>query len=356
MAHTRIAIAAAFFILLASPAFALNITTPALLDFAAQAVPADQGFSIAEFPYAGTTGFAVVSNDEVYAIFASGIPLLENQPLTDIHNIEGALADYYLSQGHSPNLTFSDVHAGIASVSDDYEKGEDKCRILTGTDRTECIDFDTCQKACYSVTSFCRPIALGVGRAFINEIWAFENNSILLGTVYLNESVAHAALLDGITQEEAAAYLDSLVAINRAATQASNSALYDAYSYCFEPDYALPVITNMQLYAQKAYAKAKPFFTLAQSAQLVRQRTLDALERKVAPAPAGAPEANSTAEPALQNTAEPGNATLPPSQPEPPAEGISDLVAMAGAAALVAIFIAGILHLAFFSKKKKKGL
>lgn len=339
--------------LLPACAFALNENSTAILEFAAQAVPSGQSFTISAFPYAGTTGFIVMSGGEAYAIFAEGVPVLDGQPITGIDSIEGALSAYYLSQGYSPNLTLSDVHAGIVSISDNYQPGEDKCRVLTGTDRTECVDFESCQKACYSVTSFCQPIALGTGRVFIDEIWKFENNSIELDKAYLGEQVAHSALLDGIAHEEAVAYLDSLVTLNRAATEASSSQLYDGYSYCFEPDYALPVITNMQLYAQKAYAKSKPFFEIPQQAQLVRQRTLDALERQKASEPAQ-PE-NATNASGLEN------ATVPIGSGEPePAQatslsdnGSADLLPLAGAAGLALIFAAAI-YLALSGKKKKK--
>jgi hypothetical protein len=340
--------------LLPASAFALNENSTAILDFAAQAVPSNQSFAVHPFPYAGTTGFVVLSNGEAYAVFASGVPVLEGQPLTDAANIEGALAAYYSSQGYSPNLTFSDVHAGIESVSDNYQPGEAKCRVLTGTDRTKCIDFESCQRACYSVTSFCQPIALGTGRVFIDEIWKFENSSLGLDKAYLGEQVAHSALPDGITHEEALAYLDSLVTLNRAATQASNSQLYDAYSYCFEPDYALPVITNMQLYAQKAYAKSRPFFTLSQDAQLVRQRTLDALERKKASEPP--PAANETDESALQNATVPGGSEEPASPPQSSSlsdNGSADLLPLAGAAGLALIFAAAI-YAALSVRKKRK--
>jgi len=342
--------------ILACAASALSSSSPALLEFASYAVPSNQSFSIQQFPYQGSIGFAVVSNGEVYALFASGVPILEEQPLTGDGQIGGALSAYYSSQGNSPNLSFSDVHAGISSVSGNYAKGEAKCRVLTGTDRTACTSFDTCQKACYSVTSFCQPIALGTGRAFIEEIWEFENSSKALGEAYLNEGVMHAALLDGITHEEAVAYLDSLVALNRAATQASNSALYDGYSYCFEPDYALPVITNMQLSAQKAYARAAPFFAIGATAQQVRARTLAGMERRSFEL--AVTSNNTTSLPAFpeqQNrpgagqgeNASPGAASL--SSPAPPDGSI---LPAAAALSLIIAFAAGAFLLASGRKKK----
>lgn len=335
--------------MLAFPAHALTSNSSALLEFASYAVPSNQSFSIQQFPYKGATGFAVVSEGEVYAHFASGVPILEEQPLTGTAQIGDALSAYYLSQGHSQNLSFSDVHAGLLSVMANYEKGEAKCRILTGADRTACTSFETCQKACYSVTSFCQPIALGTSRVFIDEIWKFENNSIALGEAYLNESVAYRAFADGITQEEAHAYLDALVGVNRAATRASNSPLFDGYSYCFEPDYALPVITNMQLSAQKEYAQSEPFFTFNTTVDKVRAHTLAGIERRSFELTA---TSNGT-------TSLPSFPNQPPaqaneSQPAAPSSAPLDGSALPAAAALslIILFAAGAFLLASGRKKK----
>jgi len=346
---------ALFLVLLAPSAFAISQNSSAIVELAVFSVPRGQQFSVDPFMIKGSQSYAVVSNGEVYGIFVSGLPIFEDRPLTAPDEIENALTAYYASQNYSPGVTFEDVHAGIASVSDDYQKGEDKCRILTGTDRTECKSFEGCQKACYSVTSFCLNIALGSGRAFVDEIWEFENNSIALDSAYLNESTAYAQLLDGITHAEAVAYLDALMGVNRAATTASKSALYDGYSYCFEPDYALPVITNMQLTAQKRYALSEPFFTLAEKAKLVRSRTSNALEAMSAQAKdEAAAQAAKDAALAAQNA--PPEPLQNASSPEPAAQADSGFpIALAGAGILALMIIAGI-YLAFFSKKKGKGL
>jgi len=341
------------FLFLAGEACALSENSSAIIAFALQAVPSNQTYSIQPFPLGGSTGFAVVSNNEVYALFASGVPLIDERPLSGEAEISSALEAYYDSQGYSPNITFSDVHAGLVSVMQAHEKGEAKCRILTGTDRTPCTDFLSCQKACYSVTSFCQPIALGVGRPFINEIWKFENYSRELDEAYLNESVAYSALSGGITYDSAKAYLDSLIEVNRAATRASSSALYDGYSYCFEPDYALPVITNMELSAQKAFARAEPFFTLPAQAQLVRQRTLDALMRE--PKPPAAAASNLTANSSSQeaNISAPVQNTSSAQQPAAPQAPLLDgALPIAGAAALIIAFMAGAYFIAVGRKKK----
>ncbi|MFA6907491.1 MAG: hypothetical protein WC263_01555 [Candidatus Micrarchaeia archaeon] len=270
----------ALLLALSSPAYALSQNSSSIMKFASFAIPSGQQFSVQPFPLSGSQAYAVVSGGEVYGIFAQGLPILEDRPLTAPDELESALSAYYLSKGYSRNLSFADVHAGLISVMASHERGEAKCRILLGTDRTACTSFETCQKACYSVTSFCLNIALGSGKEFVNEIWKFENGSRALDAAYLDESTAYSQLLDGITPSEARAYLNALISLNRAATSASKSPLFDGYSYCFEPDYALPVITNMQLTAQKRYAQAEVFFALQDNAMRVRSLTTAALEAK----------------------------------------------------------------------------
>ncbi|MCX6771793.1 MAG: hypothetical protein NTX79_07090 [Candidatus Micrarchaeota archaeon] len=337
-------------ILLTPCAFALSQNSSAILSFAPFAVPHGQQFSVQPFSLSGSQAFAVASGSVVYGIFVSGLPVLENSPLTAPDELENALAAYYASQGYSPSITFSDVHAGLLSVMANREKGEAKCRILTGTDRTPCTSFESCQKACYSVTSFCLNIALGSGRVFIDEIWKFENSSRALGSAYLDESITYSSMQDGITQAKAMAYLDALGGVNRAATAASKSALFDGYSYCFEPDYALPVITNMQLTAQKRYALSEPFFMLSENAMQVRQRTQAALDASSAQQKdeRAAQEAKALAL-AGQNALFPRQNTSAP----PAASPSSDSAAIMVAAAMLVLILAAGAYL-FAGHKKKK--
>ncbi len=342
-------------LLLSGAASALSENSTAIREFAVVAVPQGQQFSIQPFPLKGSNAFAVATGSEVYGIFVSGLPVLESQPLTAPDEIESALAAYYLSQGYSPNISFTDVHNGLVAVMANREKGEAKCRILTGTDRTPCTSFESCQKACYSVTSFCLSIALGSGRPFVDEIWKFENNSRLLDSAYLNESTAYSALQGGVTPESAKAYLNALIGVNRAATAASKSALYDGYSYCFEPDYALPVITNMQLTAQKRYALSEPFFTLSEKAKLVRSRTLVALDaasaqEKDAEAAQAARDAAALSAQNESGIAQNASELSPTPQAQPDGSG-----ALLSMAFVVVVVLAGIAGVALYMKGMKKG-
>jgi hypothetical protein len=345
----------ALLLALPSIAFALSASSSAIADIANAALPAGQEYSVQQFEFKNASAFAIVSDNEIYALFASGLPLLEGHPLTGEADISRALEAYYPSQGYSPWLSFADIHAGLLSVSENYKKGEAKCRQITGTDVLPCDSYDSCRVACLG-TPFCPNFANG-GKPgeFIHVLLAFENNSKLLGQAYLDESAAYSPLLDGISPREAEAYLESLSGLNRAATRASQSPLYTDYSYCFEPDYSLPVITNMQLSAQKAYAQSRPFLALNSTAQQVRQRTLAALELQssMLPAEANRTSAGANASAAPENNSSVAPVPLPESPPVASPLG-SIFLPAAAALALTVLFLFGAHFIA--KRKKAKGL
>jgi hypothetical protein len=288
MANAREALAFILFMLFAAPAHALSEDSESMLDFAWQVVPENGSFYIQKFPFLGGQGFAVVSDGKVYALFEPGVPVLEEQPITDIARIEAMLSAYYYNEGYNDSLSFSAIHNGLVSVRADHEKGEEACRRITGTDVLPCDSYESCRMACIG-TPFCQNFAYsGKPGEFINILLAFENSSKALDSAYLGESMAYSLLLDGATQEEAGAYLDSLSAVRAAAEAAGQSPLFDDYSYCFAPDYAIPVVTNMQLSAKKAYAASEPFFHISEDAAKVRNRTITALDRNLQVAKANA--------------------------------------------------------------------
>lgn len=245
-------------------------------------VPEGTPFSIQNFTHGSSPAYAVVSGGRVQAFMVPNFPFVEPRVLSGTDEIAQALRSYYSSLGYSQDavLNFSAVHAGILSVKGNREKGEAKCRILLGTDRNPCADFDSCLRSCYSVTSFCQPVALGAGRPFVEEIMAFEENSRRISKAYAAEEAAYSAFSANVTNETAAAYLSVLQELNKAATSASQSPLFDGYSYCFAPDYSLPVITNLQLWAQTYYSESSRFYGLASEAARVQNSTLEGLARK----------------------------------------------------------------------------
>lgn len=323
-----------------------NATAPLVLGGVNTGVFVPQGaaYSIVNFTSGGGTAYAVISDGNVYAIFLPGI--LGHELTADNARIEAALSDYYKSLGLSPDSVdqFEAVHFGITELNDTHEEGAAKCRILLGTDTRECFDFDSCQKACYAVTSFCQPVALGAGREFINLIWEFENATAALEDAYDEEEAFFALFNKSKTRENMAAYLLSLERINRVAGAASQSRLYTDYSYCFEPDYSLPEITSLQLSAQRLYNSASPFFSISAEAKKIRDRTLEGLQKASQPEP-----------PAVQlNVSE--NVTNSSGIPEaPPAAAPSWAVLAMGGVILIVILAIGA-EVFFFAKRRRKGL
>ena len=264
---------------LLSISLAFPNTPPAVVVLSAQVAPNGTAHLPIPFQLGGSTAYAIVSGAEIQGFILPSNTMYGYYIATTPGEIEGALQAYYLMEGYSPDALsqFSAVHDGISRIKGTRDSGEAACRVLTGADRNPCDDFESCQKACYSVTSFCLPMALGAGRPFIDTIWLFENDSSALTSAYAAEADAYSAVSQNASQYNALAYLSSLVGINRAATRASQSQLYDEYSYCFSPDYSLPAITRLQQAAQKAYQNASRFYSIVPDAQAIANRTLSGM-------------------------------------------------------------------------------
>jgi hypothetical protein len=320
-------------------------------------------FTILNFTFKNSSAHAIVSLGEVRAIIApSQSHMLE--PITNQAELESAIYALYLSLGLSPNSTdeFSSVHENLTSLSQKRSSGESECRRLLGTDHFECASYDSCQKACYSVTSFCIRFALGIGRDFVNEVWAFENNTFYLDQAYEREQAAYAQFRANSTRESALSYLSSLKDINRAATRSASSMLYSDYSFCFSPEYGLRNITALQTRAELAWRNASYFYSLGDTAGRALEHTAGGLVRMRAyeasrPALANKPDApkpnasalnNSSQIPARQNQSPPSQ--LPPEQK--PKDYLDAAVASFAAVFTLLALFAGLAFYRFARKKK----
>ncbi|MCX8174878.1 MAG: hypothetical protein N3E51_01595 [Candidatus Micrarchaeota archaeon] len=245
-------------------------------------VPEGLGFSIENFTYGQGQAYAIVSAGEVYAILVPKFPLFMPEPLTQREEIESALYSYYISKGRSPRAIegFSQIHAKIRGISASYDAGEDKCRILLGTDRHPCFDFDSCQKACYSVTSFCLPLALGSGRNFIGYISEFENASSALNLSYAVEQEAYSNLTANSSRQNVLAYISAIEGIKNASYRAYASPFYWQYQICALPDYSIAAIEQLHFAARNQYNNASPFYILPSLADAVKKRTEAGIQRK----------------------------------------------------------------------------
>ena len=254
--------------------------------FGYQVVPPGIGFSVENFTCENKTTYVILSYDEPAAFFSlndtQGAAFPGIRPIVDTATISDYLHCYYVKTGHASNITdsFSKIHAEIAKLEDDDDRGEAGCRILLGTDRTKCVSFETCQRACYSVTSFCQPVALGVGRTFVNEIWTFENNSRALDEAYSKEEMAYAAFSENASKEMALDYLGTINETYAIAEQASVSPLFYDYSFCFSPDYPVYDMYVLKMRTERQYQNSSVFYSIPVRSQEIANRTVTAMEKK----------------------------------------------------------------------------
>jgi len=85
---------------------------------------------------------------------------------------------------------------------------DNACRRLVGIDNNKCVNYETCQKACYSSTPFCLPIALDEGKSFIYDVWKYENLTAAFNDSVEYEQVAYEAAYLDISKK--AAYSQAL--------------------------------------------------------------------------------------------------------------------------------------------------
>lgn len=245
-------------------------------------VPENMSYSLENFTHQNQTFQAITIQGQVYAILSPNSPDYVFEPISNLGEITPALGSYYLSQGYSPDSVqqLAKTHEGIDSIRNVRKKGEADCRILLGTDRHTCDSFEHCLQACYSVTSFCMPVALGAGRGFVNTMWEFENNSLLLDAAYDKESAIYSEISTNATGENLKAYMGAIEEINRRSTKAATSLLYDYYSFCFSPEYSMSTLTNLQLQAQRGYANFSRFYDVDSAAQNVRNLTIYGIKKR----------------------------------------------------------------------------
>ncbi|MCX6772522.1 MAG: hypothetical protein NTV88_01995 [Candidatus Micrarchaeota archaeon] len=250
--------------------------------FASFILPNTSSYSLDSTIFENQTVYFILTDDKIISVMLPTQSAGKYSPATDTKKIGEIMRSYYYSLGYTPQAAegLSSAHEKIIVIKGRRASGEQKCRVLLGTDRHSCTDFFSCQVACYSVTSFCQPVALGAGREFINYVWAFENNSRDLDAAYASEESSYAAWSSNRTSQTMADYLSSINDINKAATQASSSPLYDGYSYCFRPDYALADITSVQLSAQKDYASSSRFISLPDDINEVMRYAISGLQKK----------------------------------------------------------------------------
>ncbi|MEM4633950.1 MAG: hypothetical protein QW275_02225 [Candidatus Anstonellaceae archaeon] len=259
-----------------------SVETPSsVLSTSYQIVPEEVAFSIKHFNFSGSEAYAVLIGEDVYAILVQNPPSVKPKVLDNEKEISQALKEFYKANGFTIDALdeYELAHASISSLKNRRDKGEAACRILLGTDRNPCTDYESCIRACYSVTSFCQPVALGAGKPFINTILKFENDSRNLDEAYDAEGNAYAKVIENRTYENSLGYVDAVENLVKAAEEASQNRLFEDYSYCFAPDYSIQELKEVRKLVQEANYRASKAFFADSSAKEVLRKTRDGLKK-----------------------------------------------------------------------------
>ncbi len=225
-----------------------------------------------------------------------GQPLLAAEPVLEASSAVAALKKIRWQNGS--NLSELDklesIHLLIAAFESSRTPGEHKCDILIGMDEHHCIDFESCQKSCYSRTSFCQPLALGIGRPLIEAMFDYSNGTKNLTLLLAEEDARHAALSSQRTAQNLDDYLSTLTAINVQATKINNNMVFYGYQICFPPNYDMASLTRAKLELLSIYAKAIPILRAdeegRQMAESASSRYRAGGERNVVPEKQTAPQ------------------------------------------------------------------
>jgi hypothetical protein len=182
--------------------------------------------------YQITDSFLITVNETNF----SEISLVENQ-----YEIEAALTEKYARL----NITYDalyptqketgDILAMILRYNQSREPQEHGCKISTGTDRFQCIDRESCLRACY--TPMCNPVAMGVGWPFVDSIWSFTNSSRDIDSnvssiiVKLNEIDGKSPELEPLLDDIEA----SFISIQAATDRIADNGIFknEVYSFCW---------------------------------------------------------------------------------------------------------------------------
>lgn len=165
-------------------------------------------------------------------------------PIEKKSDISEALSKYYdsLLLKEKALAAVEDGHAAVQYIGEARLKPEKECRRLMGTDTHECNGEDSCQKACYSVTSFCMQIALGTGKHFIGYIWDMENRTKSLAAGLAAENFSYNLLKANFTPQGVFAYRSAFFSINRDASAIIANPLQNWL--CPMPNFDMGRLTN----------------------------------------------------------------------------------------------------------------
>ena len=202
--------------------------------------------------------------------------------IADRQGIKDALTGYYATQG----ITYDNFKVNqsevdeLLSLIDSYNKTREKefeCKTYIGIDRFECVDLETCWRACY--TPICQQLKIGAGKPFLELLWAFSNSSSYIDSNLstFNEKAASLSELNGSQQIDELVLLvdnmkDNSVTIN-------NLDLFNpmALGFCKMVNYNLTYLTDAKIKLLTRKDSILPLVNLENETDGMHNRTTERL-------------------------------------------------------------------------------
>lgn len=205
--------------------------------------------------------------------------------LTEKQEIQNALVGYYATLG----ITQEDLKVEqeykneLLKLVDLYNATREKeyeCRAYIGIDRFECVDYETCWRACY--TPVCQQMKIGAGRKFLDLIWDFSN---LTNSIDSNLS-AFKQKLSSLSQLTSLDELDELLKLIRNMKNNSvainNNEIFNpmAMGFCHLVSYNLTYLTEAEIGVLTKRDRVEPLLTLQETVDELHNRTLQRIQLK----------------------------------------------------------------------------
>ncbi|MFH1095793.1 MAG: hypothetical protein V1728_06260 [Candidatus Micrarchaeota archaeon] len=229
------------------------------------------------------------ASDAAYLMLRDGQPFAMFYPncsvMTSETDLRENLVRYYGQQelARKAKEAAGRMHGEVVALAEVRENGqESECRRLTGMDLHPCDSFASCQYACYSVTSYCYPIALGAGREFVDELWKYANASRRLDAAVGNETIEYGRLEASFSSEAFARYRVLEREVNKAASRMLDSALINWI--CPQPDFDMASLTEAERDMTDAEYALAPYARTERLAERMALRPVEGTD--------GAPGAN----------------------------------------------------------------
>jgi len=204
--------------------------------------------------------------------------------ITTKDGIRNALISYYASNGVTAedlkvNKSYADELLSLVESYNETRAKEFECKTYIGIDRFECVDLDTCWRACY--TPICQQFKIGAGRPFLELIWALSNSSSYIDSNIsaFNEEVSSLSEFNILQFDEITALIDNMKN-NSMAINNNDLISPSGLGFCRPVNYNLTYLTNAKIKLLTTRDRVLPLLIVDETADRIFNNTTDRLSMK----------------------------------------------------------------------------